>query len=648
MPDLPLEGPAFVFAVLFLAILVAPLLAERARAPGLIGLLLAGTVLGPSGLGLVERAGVVESLGAVGLLYLLFVSGLDLDLDGFQENRRDSVLFGTLTFLLPSAIVIAVASAFGLGVAAAVMVGAAFASHTMLTYPLVQRFGIGRNRAITATLGATLLCTIAALLMLAVAAAAGSGRTDAVFWVGFPLGLVAFGVLTLWGVPRLTRWVFRGVGQDRAVRLTFVLVVMFSLSALADTLRIESIVGAFLAGLAVNRFVGEGTLVRERLEVLGSALFIPLFLISTGMLIDPLAVVSTPRTLAMGGAFTAAALGSKWLAAWPSARVLGFDASERGMMISLTTGQAAGALAAVIVARDLELVGQDVVDATVLVILVTALVSALLGQRYAPRVSVPPLRVRGLGQRVIVPVANPQTAGPLVRLAGLVAGADHGSVIAVNVLDHEAAPEEVDTHRKITAEAERAALAVGADAESLVRIDANPTAGVLHTVVEHAGTSILLGWKGYTNRREAFFGSIIDAVITRASVPVLVAHPGVDTEVHRVVLSVTHHDLTPAGQRTLGLAVDVATRMASQAGVSLLVIAPDPPDAVRAHLDTDRVTEVGIVQDERTQPIALRDQTRPGDLVVTGVPPTRGRLGQRAIRIGRAVRDRTLVVVVPH
>lgn len=648
MPELPLDGPAFVFAVLFLAILMAPLLAERARAPGLIGLLLAGTVLGPSGLGLVERAGVVESLGAVGLLYLLFVSGLDLDLDGFQEYRRDSVLFGTLTFLVPSVIVIAVALGFGMGVAAAVMIGAAFASHTMLTYPLVQRFGIVRNRAITATLGATLLCTVAALLMLAVAAAAGSGRTDPAFWVGFPLGLVTFGACTLWGVPRLTRWVFRGVGQDRAVRLTFVLAVMFALSAVADLLRIESIVGAFLAGLAVNRFVADGTLVRERLEVLGSALFIPLFLISTGMLIDPVAVVGSPRTLAMGGAFAAAALGSKWLAAWPSARLLGFDRNEQWMMVSLTTGQAAGALAAVIVAQDLDLIGQDVVDATVLVILVTALVSAVLGQRYAARVSVPPLRVRGLGQRVIVPVANPQTAGPLVQLAGLVAGADHGSVIAVNVLDHDASPDEVDRHRKITAEAERGALAVGADAESMVRIDANPASGVLHTVVEHAGTSILLGWKGYTNRREAFFGSIIDAVISRSSVPVLVAHPGSDTEVHRVVLSLTHHDLTPAGQRTLDLAVDVATRMAAQAAVALVVLAPDPPEVVRTRLVTERLDEVGVIQDERAQPISLRDRARPGDIVVTGVPPTGGRLGQRAIRIGRAVRDRTLVVVVPH
>ncbi|MBW3663658.1 MAG: cation:proton antiporter [Actinobacteria bacterium] len=648
MVSLPLEQPAFVFAVLFVAILVAPLVAERLRAPGLIGLLLAGTLIGPAGLGLVARGGVVESLGAVGLLYLMFVSGLDLDLDGFEEYRRDSVLLGVLTFIVPAVAVVTLALAFDLRFAAAVMIGSAFTSHTLLTYPVVQRFGIVRNRAITATLGATLLCTVAALLMLAVAAAAGTGSSDLGFWVGFPIGLLTFGVVTLMGLPRLTRWVFRGVGQDRAVRLTFVLAAMFALSATADLVNIEPIVGAFLAGLAVNRFVGEGTTVRERLDVLGSALFIPLFLISTGMLIDPISVATNPRTLAMGAAFTGATLLSKSLAAWSTARLLGFDRNELGMMVSLTVGQAAGALAAVIVASDLGLVGQEVVDATVLVILVTALVAALSAQHFAPRVAVPPVRVRGLGQRVVVPVANPHTAGPLVELAGLVAGADHGAVVAVNVLDHAASPHEVDEHRKVTAEAERAALRVGAEAVSLVRIDASPTAGVLHTVVEHAGTSILMGWTGHTNRREAFFGSIIDAVIARASVPVLVAHPGSDGEIRRVVLSLTSYDLTIEGERTLELTRDVATRLATQAGVPLLVVGPEPPERLRALIANERQRGVEAVHDDRAQTVSLRDHTGPGDLVVTGVPPTRGRLARRALRVGRTVQDRTLIVAVPH
>lgn len=648
MPTLPLDQPAFVFGVLFLVILVAPLLAERARAPGLIGLLLAGTLIGPHGLGLLERGGAIEALGGVGLLYLMFAGGIDLDLDGFREDVRDSLIFGGATFVVPGVINFAVATAFGLSLPAAVIISAAFTSHTLLTLPLVQRFGITGNRAITATLGATLLSTVAALIMLAVAAAAGAGETGPVFWVTFPIGLAVFTIATVFGIPRLTRWFFRGVGQDRTVRLTYVLVILFVVSAAADLVRIEPIVGAFLAGMAVNRFVGTGSLVRERLDVLGSSLFIPLFLIATGMLVDPVAVASDPATLLMGGGFALAAIGSKVLSAWPTGRLLGFDRAEITMMVSLTSGQAAGALAAVIVAENLGLVGERVLNATIFVILVTVMVATLLGQRAAPRVAAPARRTAGLGHRIIVPVANPVTAEPLVELAGLVAAADHGEVIAVNVLGFDASASEVDEHRRITAQAETAALRGGAEATSLVRIDASPTAGVLHTVVERGGTCVLLGWKGFANRREDFFGSVIDTVISRASVPVLVTHPGVDEAIERVVLSLTADELSNRGRRTLDLAVEIAVRLATHAQVELTILTQDPVDEARAALAPRTLPEAQWIHDQRSQPIAIRGHTRPGDLVLVGVPPTRGRLGHRAARVGRAIPDRTVMVVVPH
>lgn len=648
MLSLPLQDTAYVFAVLFAVILLAPLVAERMRAPGLIGLLLAGTLIGPFGLGLVERSGVVASLGEIGLLYLMFVSGLDLDLGGFRRHRRDSILFGSLTFVIPTVILVAVSLGLDLDLAAASMMASAFTSHTLLTLPVVQRVGIMRNRAVTATLGATLLSTVAALLVLAVAAAAGAGQTGLRFWVGLPVGLVVLLAGTIWGLPALTRWIFRGVGQDRAVRLLFLLAAMFSVSALAALAGIEPIVGAFLAGLATNRFVPEGNIVRVRLDVLGSALFIPLFLISTGMLIDPVTVVSDPRILTLGAAFTAAAVGAKVIAAGIAARVLGFGGAELGMMVSLSSGQAAGALAAVIVAEQLGLVGQEVVNATVLVILVTALFAAVLAQRYAPRVTPPRRGPVRLGERVLVSVANPAHAEPLVRLAALVAGPDHGSVGVVNVLGFGASAAEVDDRRAIIADAERVALAAGAEADTLVRVDASPIAGVLHTAVEWHATCVLLGWKGRSARREHLFGSIIDGVIARGRVPVVVAHPGQDGTLERVVLTLSHHDVGPSGIREFGLAVEVATRIAAQAEVELHIISEDELEAVRPRLPAEWRDRAEFAHDPRRPPIALRERTRAGDLVVVGTSPAGGRLSQRAERLGRAVRDRTLVVVVPH
>lgn len=643
---LPLTEPAYVFVVLFAVILLAPLAAERARAPGIIGLIVAGVLIGPNALGVLERSGPIEVLGGVGLLYLMFLAGVDLDLHGFKEDRRDSVVFGAATFVIPMVVNTVVGLALGLELLAALLIASAFTSHTLVSLPVVQRFGLVNKRVVTATIGATLLSTVAALLVLAIVAAAHVGEMGFGFWAGLGASLAFFLAATLWGLPRLTRWFFAGLGQDRTVRFTFVLVAVFAMSALADFAGIEAIVGAFLAGLALNRFVPEGSVLMERLQFLGASLLIPLFLIATGMLIDPALLVSDPQTLLLSAGFTAAALGAKFLAAWPSAHVLGFDRAELGIMTGLSGAQAAGALAAAIVAVQIGLVGEEVVNAVVVVILATCLLATQLTARAAPGVKRPQRRPAVLGQTVVVPVANPRTAGPLVRLAALVAGPDSGSVLAVNVLSFEASREQVDEHKEVTAEAEQVALAHGAEARSLVRIDASPTAGVLHTVVEGGGTSILLGWKGYANARENFFGGVIDAILARSPVPVLVCRPGADEEINRIVLSLTSSDLAPSGVISLELAADVAGRMARQADVPLKVVT-EVDDRPLEELFPN-VRKLEIVCDQRKPAIALRSHTEEGDVVVIGTPPTRAGLGQNASRLARSLAARTLVATVPR
>ena len=643
---LPLTEPAFVFVVLFATILFAPLLAERFGMPGIIGLILAGVLIGPNALGLVERAGPIDVLGGIGLLYLMFLAGVDLDLDGFREHRRDSVVFGTTTFVVPMLGNTAASLLLGLDLLAALLIASAFTSHTLVAYPVVGRFGLGRNRAVTATIGATLLSTVAALLVLAVVAAAHAGDLGPLFWLRFSASLAAFLFVTLWAVPRLTRWVFAGIGQDRMVRFLFVLVAVFAISSLADVAGIEAIVGAFLAGLALNRFVPEGSVLMERLQFLGASLLIPIFLVSTGMLIDPGLLVTDTRSLLLGGGLTLAALGSKWLAAWPAAKLLGFDRAELGVMVGLSGAQAAGALAAAIVAVNIGLIDEEVVNAVVLVILATCLLSTQIASRFAPRVRRPARRPVTLGQAVVVPIANPRTAAPLMQLAALVAGPDSGSVIAVNILGFDASREQVDEHRELTATAEQVALRNGAEARSLVRIDSSTTAGVLHTVVEDGGTSVLLGWKGYSNARENFFGGVIDAVLARSPVPVLVCRPGTDDQVRRLVLSLTASDLDPSGVISLELAVEVASRMARQADVPLKVVAEAEDDRLTELLA--HVRKVEILCDERKPVIALRAHTEEGDVVVIGTPPARAGLGQNAPRLARALTGRTVIATVPR
>lgn len=645
---LPLTDPGAVFAVLFLLVLLGPLIAERFRLPAIIGLVLAGMVIGPNVAGVLGRNTFIETLGYVGLLYLMFQGGLDLDLDGFRRHRRDSIVFGLATFLAPMVLVTVVATALGIEMVPAIIIASAFASHTLLSYGTVTLFDLSTTRAVTASLGATLIANVAALLVLAVAAAGARGDSGPLFWIAFAVGLVAYIAVVLLGIPRFTRWFFTGLGQDRRLRLTYLLSGMGVAAVVAGWIGIEPIVGAFLVGLAFNPFVPARTAIADRVHLLGESVFIPAFLISTGMVLDPLAVAD-PRTVVLAGGLVAAMVISKLLASEASGRWMGVDGPERGLMFSLTVGQAAGALAAITVASDLGLIGPAEVNAVVLVILVSALFAGLTADRYAPRVEVPDRSDAPLGSRVVVPVANPHTIASLVRVAAQVAAADSGAVVAVNVLPLDARPDQIRTHRELASAAEKVALGAGSEVHTSVRIDSSTTGGVLHTVVEQQGTALVMGWKGYANAREGFFGAVIDRIIQDSPVPVLVCRPGEDDRTGRVVLVLTRDDVGPGSLLGTALAFQVGVRIARQAEAAVVVVTDHEEELVRTqlvNLDVDE-NDVDIVSVEGVLG-RLPRLLETGDVVLTGMPPTTSRLGRGARRLARAAEGRTVIVAVPH
>ncbi|MFA9431705.1 cation:proton antiporter [Egicoccus sp. AB-alg2] len=642
----PLTDAGAVFAVLLLLVLVGPMLVRPLRLPDLVGLIALGMVVGPNVLGIVSGQVLIHALGFVGLLYLMFQGGLDLDLEGFVERRRASILFGTVTFVLPMLVVTGVSLAIGVPFLAAVIIGSALTSHTPLSYPTIARYDLARNPAVTASLGATLLATVAALLVLAVASAGAEGNQGVGYWLLFTAGMVLYVGAMLLGVPRFTRWFFRGLGQDREVRLTYLLSGMGLAAVVAGAIGIEPIVGAFLAGLAFNRFVPDGTVIADRVAFLGRSLFIPAFLISTGMMLDPVALVTDPATLTLGVALVAAEVVSKWGASTVSGRWLGFTANERGLMFSLSVGQAAGALAAVVVGQELGLLGTAEVNAIILVIMVTALLAGVSANRHAPQVPPPGTEGRSLGKRVVVPVSNPDTIESLVRVAGQVAAPDSGAVVAVNVLPFDAAPEQVRANRELASRAERAALAVGSEVNTSVRIDASIDGGVLHSVVEQDGTCLVMGWEGQSRRRGSLFGSVIDRCVAISPVPVLVCRPGIDEPTRRVVLVVTSDEVGFGHDRGLVLAAEVVGRLTRQAEVPSLVVTDLPEDELRHRLD-HRIRPSEIVT-EPTVLRALASRVREGDVVLAVTPPATSRLGRGAHRVAQAARGRTVVVVVPR
>jgi Kef-type K+ transport system membrane component KefB/nucleotide-binding universal stress UspA family protein len=640
VPSLPLEAPGAVFAVLTLAILLAPVLARVLRLPEVVAVVLMGFAIGPTGIGLVERAGVVATLGTVGLLYLMFVAGLELDLDDFVDHRRDSLVFGVLTFVVPMVLGTAVSLALGYGPLAALLLASCWASHTLVTYPVFRRVGTVGNRAVATSVGATIITDTAALLVLAVVARASQGSLTPVFWLTLLPSLAAVTAGALVGLPRLARWFFSGIGQQRSLRFLFVLVALFGLATLFELIGIEAIVGAFLAGLALNRSVPNGGPLMERIDFVGATLFVPLFLLATGMLID-LQVLGDPRTLLVGGAFTAVAIVAKLVAAMLAGRAFRYSAAEIGAMFALSSAQAAATLAAIVVGLEVGLLDTGTVNAVMVVILVTCVVASVSAARVAPRLP-RPHRARDLGELVVVPIANPDTAPRLMRLASAFARADGGLVVPLIVVPHAADPQLLVRARELDGEVLTIAQSAGAEARSVLRIDTSAEAGIAHTLVEQQGSLLVLGWKGDSGRADTLFGGVTDRVVATSTVPTVVARHR-DAVTRRVLVLVDASVLAPAGRPAVQLAVRTAAVVARDLGVPVQVVT-NQQDATLTEVVGRHLT-LAVALDPRPRPALADALARDDDVVVLPAIADEPDLRSIATGVVRALPESATVLV---
>ncbi len=601
MPDaLPLTSPSWVFLVLAAIILVAPIAAERLRLPGIVGLVVFGLFVGPEMMGLLERSGTVEQVGGLGLLYLMFLAGLELDLSEFQMHRRRAVVFGLLTFATPMALGTVSGLALGFAATPAVLLGSLWASHTLIAYPIFRRHGQTGNRAVAVTVAATAITDTLALLVLAGVVRSTETGLGWDFAGKLAIGLAALFVSVLWGLPRLARWFFGGPGQDRVVRFVFVLTASLGAAVLGEVVGVEGIVGSFLAGLALNRLVPNRGALMDRIEFVGSALLIPIFLVSVGMLIDP-AVVADLETLRLAAAFTAVALGAKLLAAWGSGSAFGFSSAEWGAMFSLSGAQAAATLAATVVAFEIGIFGEQVVNAVLIVILVTVVVTSWSATRVVGNLPVPQPAHRQLGAGVVVALANPESAEMLVGLAVSIARPDGGVVHPIHIVtDPGLATSELEQRRSMVAEAEALAARAGAEAGGWLRVDTSVAAGVVHTVLERNASLVIIGWQSDSPTRDVLFGSKIDEVVAKLTVPVVVARiTGLGSG--PVLLGLDDHDLDPLARADLVAAIAVAQRVAKGRGIDpVAIVSVDPsevPELARLRAEVSGESRLDAVLD---------------------------------------------------
>jgi Kef-type K+ transport system membrane component KefB len=607
--EFPPTSAEWTFFVAAAVILLGPLLVERVGLPGIVGVILGGLAVGPFVLGWVEREGVVESLGDLGILVLMFLAGLELDLDEFKANRRGAVTFGAFTFTLPFVLGIAVAAGFGYGAATALLFGSLWASHTLVAYPIVREQGLLRDRAVGIAGGGTVITDTLALSVLAVVAGSvASDSRPAILLLEVAVGLVVLAAVCAFVLPWITRWFFAGVGQYRGARFLWILVALTAAALVAEEAGIEGIVGAFFAGLALNRLVPARSRLMEQIEFVGGVLLIPFFLLSTGMLIDP-EKFTERRVLGIAALSLAVVLVGKAAAAFISGRVLGLTRPQGQLLFGLSLAQAAATLAAVTIGVDIGLFDTDLLNATLVVVLVTVLVSSIL-TRVAAR-GIEPEAVAGerLAENVLVPVDLDDPA--VVRLAARLAMAKGGHVLVGAMA--AASGEMLEAARARARTAERVAAAVGAEASSVVRVDTSPASALAAIVAEHEVTLVVTGWRRAALAADVVLGGEDADLVALADVPVLAVLTAGD-EYRRVVLALDQGDMAGRHAAERDLAVAVASVAAAGARGRVLVVAPD--EAAAREVGGQLGEEAEVLVDGRARRDAVAAIAREDDLVL--------------------------------
>jgi Kef-type K+ transport system membrane component KefB len=546
---LPLKNPVLIFSLVLFIILFAPIVLNKLRIPGIIGLILAGVAIGPNGFNLLLRDASIELFGTVGLLYIMFLAGLEIDLKDFKKHRSKSIVFGLFTFLIPMALGMASSYYFlQFSLASSILLASMFASHTLLAYPIASRFGVSKTLPVNVTVGGTIITDTLALLVLAVIAGSTKGELDQVFWIRLSVSVLIFGAVVLLGFPILGRWFFKKF-EDNVSQYIFVLAMVFLAAFLAELAGIEGIIGAFLAGLALNRLIPHTSPIMNRIEFVGNALFIPFFLIGVGMLVDLRVLFKGPNALIVSATMITVAMTAKWLAAYFTQLTFKLTSTDRQMIFGLSNAQAAATLAAVLVGYRLELLNEDVLNGTIMMILVTCLVSSFAVERAARKLAV--LEQNDTyspeaedGERILVPLANPDSVDSLMDLAVLLKEpANKLPIFALSVLNESnSGPAALAASHKVLERAAKIGSATDNRVEMLTRVDVNITNGIVYAAKENKISEIIIGWNPKPLVVDKFFGSIMENLLRRTEQTIVVSRAvQPNNTIKRVLVAVPQH-----------------------------------------------------------------------------------------------------------
>jgi len=601
--------PVGFFLLIMTIILITPLLSERVRLPGIVGIILGGMLIGPHGFGLIEAGDRIEFLSTIGLVYLMFSAGLEVDINQFMRVRGRALVFGIVTFIFPQLMGMGLGYLLGLDWLGMILLGSAFASHTLIAFPILARFGVTRNEAVAVTTGATVLTDIGAFIVLAVVLGAKTG--GGVTFGYFIQLLVLLGIFTaaiIFGLPRLGKIIFQKL-TGRAIEFQFIIVTLFVAAFIAELIGVHEVVGAFLAGLAINSMLPRHSPVTGHVLFMGESFFIPVFLLYSGLITDPLTFLESPETLIVAIGVTIVAYVSKFIAAWITARIYKYTKSEFWTVYGLSHAQAAVTIPTLVIGLQTGLFDSTLFNAAILMILLTSITSPLLVQRFASdlKTASDDDKPSPLFGRILVPVADPKSQEQLIGLATLLAKVHGGKVLAVSVAkDHGMQENSLTMHRELLGRVHDVMGDPQSEIELIPRLATTHAQGILQTASEKNASLILMGWRGKRTLRESLLGSVLDEVVWGSDTPVMVGKLPMPLNGTQRVAFILPAKAIP----------HIALRRMLETNV-LLAKALNVPLVLRADSSYLQSIEALLVTMETDHPVsveALKDQLKPAAL----------------------------------
>jgi len=516
------SDPLIIFTILLLIILFAPFLMKRINLPPVVGIILIGMLLGPYMLHVIPRSETAKLFGKIGIICIMFLAGLELDLNRLARQRGETLVFGLLTFTIPLAAgIFGAVFFFNMPLMPAVLLASMFSSHTLLTYPTIGKYSLAKNRAVTATVGGTAITNFLAMVILAVCAGLAHGEDNLFFWIRMSALMVGYTIAVFTVLPWLADKALKRLSSSDELQFLMIFTLVFAVSSLGVLAGVEPVIGAFFAGLALNRLVPESSLLMNRLQFIGNTLFIPLFLADVGLIIDPNALLKNPAAWLFGIFMVVTALITKYLPSLFTSLIFKYTKGEQGLSFGLSVNQAAATLAAVLVGREIGLFDDIVVAATILMILVTCVAGSVITENAAVRTMKERDALPAEGAkitetpRIMVTLSNPESAPHLIDLATMLVSKGHTEVVYPTVVVRDGPDAERDlVHAEaVLAKSVARLITLGIRAIPVTGLDENIADGMLRVSKARRAQVVILGWNGRFGVDRALFGSVLDQFV---------------------------------------------------------------------------------------------------------------------------------------